>query len=477
MTIVVILHILILVGFGLRILVRDDLEPPVRLAWMIVLLLLPFIGAIVYFLFGEVDLGQSANRRHDEVCAEMRDRGAVFLGDQAATDELVEARYRPAFHYSASINGFHAVPGNRAELMADAAETNRRLIADIDAATDHVHVLYYIWLTDTTGTDVARALIRAAERGVTCRALADGLGSRALIRSSLWREMADAGVQLGVALPIRNPLVTMITSRIDLRNHRKITVIDGRVTYCGSRNSADPEFRVKPKYAPWVDIMLRFTGPVVSQNQLLFASDWAQTTGESIDVVPVPPQPADPEGFPAQVIGDGPTERKGATPQLFATLIASAHHRLTMSTPYFVPDETVVQALMAAAFRGVEVTMIFPANNDSWVVGGASRSYYRQLLDAGVVIHEFSGGLLHAKTLTIDETVTLIGSTNVDLRSFDLNYENNILIHDAGVTAAVQARQSRYIEASRTVPLEEVLDWSLSKRAWNNILATIGPVL
>ncbi|MCX7444784.1 cardiolipin synthase [Corynebacterium sp. P7003] len=477
MTIVVILHVLILVGFGLRILIRDDLEPPVRLAWMIVLLLLPFIGAIVYFLFGEVDPGHTANRRHDEVCAEMRDRGTVFLGDRGVTDELVEARYRPAFHYCASINGFHAVPGNRAELMADAEETNRRLIADIDAATDHVHVLYYIWLTDTTGTDVARALIRAAERGVTCRALADGLGSRAFIRSDLWREMADAGVQLGVALPIRNPLWTMITSRIDLRNHRKITVIDGAVTYCGSRNSADPEFRVKPKYAPWVDIMLRFTGPVVSQNQLLFASDWAQATGQSIDVIPVPRQPADPAGFAAQVMGDGPTERQGATPQLFATLIASAHHRLTMSTPYFVPDETVVQALMAAAFRGVEVTMIFPENNDSWVVGGASRSYYRQLLDAGVVIHEFSGGLLHAKTLTIDDTITLIGSTNVDLRSFDLNYENNILIHDDGVTAAVQARQSRYIEDSRTVTLEEVLDWSLAKRAWNNILATIGPVL
>ncbi|MCK7677363.1 cardiolipin synthase [Corynebacterium sp. CCM 9186] len=477
MTIVIILHILILVGFGLRILIRDDLEPPVRLAWMIVLLLLPFIGAIVYFLFGEVDLGQSANRRHDEVWTRMREWGAAFLGESAATDDLVEPRYRPAFHYSASINGFHAVPGNRVELMADAAETNRRLIADIDAATDHVHVLYYIWLTDTTGTDVARALIRAAKRGVACRALADGLGSRALIRSSLWREMAEAGVQLGVALPIRNPLVTMITSRLDLRNHRKITVIDGSVTYCGSRNSADPEFRVKPKFAPWVDIMLRFTGPVVSQNQLLFASDWAQTTGEDPDVIPVPPQPADPDGFPAQVMGDGPTERQGATPQLFATLIASAHHRLTMSTPYFVPDETVVQALMAAAFRGVEVTMIFPRHNDSWIVAGASRSYYRQLLAAGVRIHEYRGGLLHAKTLTIDDTITLIGSTNVDLRSFDLNYENNILLQDRGTTDAVRARQDEYLAASTEVTEAEVLGWSWYTRAWNNVLATIGPVL
>ncbi|PID35528.1 MAG: cardiolipin synthase [Rhodobacterales bacterium] len=467
-------HFLLVLGFTLRILIRDDLSPPARLAWFIVLNVLPFLGSVVYFLFGEIDLGHKADKRHDEVFAEIRARAVQLMG--SGDHDMMDPHFRPASRYAASINGFHPVTGNRAELMADASETLERLVADIDAATDHVHVLYYIWLTDTTGTALAEALIRAAERGVSCRAMADGLGSRALLKSDLWKRMEAAGVQLAVALPLDNLLRTLLTSRIDLRNHRKITVVDGRVTWCGSQNSADPEFRVKPKFAPWVDIMLRFTGPVVTQNQILFASDWMQATGESLDVIPLPEQPAG-GGFPAQVMGDGPTERKGATPQLFATLIACAARDLTLSTPYFVPDATVLESLCAAALRGVKVTLIFPARNDSWIVAAASRSYYRRLLEAGCEIHEFEGGLLHAKTLTVDGRLSLIGSTNLDLRSFDLNYENNILLQDTETTEAIRARQADYIASARRVTLEDVRGWSYLRRIWNNVIATIGPVL
>lgn len=300
--------------------------------------------------------------------------------------------------------------------------------------------------------------------------------ARALVKSELWQQMKEAGVQLAVVLPLDNLIRTILTSRFDLRNHRKITVIDGEITYCGSRNSADPEFRVKPKYTPWVDIMLRFTGPVVAQNQLLFASDWIQATGEPLDVIPLP-APAPQDGFPAQVVGDGPTERTGATPQLFATTIACAQHNLTISTPYFVPDTTVLEALCAAAHRGVAVTLIFPARNDSWVVAAASRSYYRKLLEAGCVIHEFEGGLLHAKTLTIDGQISLIGSSNLDQRSFDLNYENNILLQDKAITKAVRARQDDYIGRAVPVTLPQVRAWPWYLRIWNNVIATIGPIL
>ncbi len=266
------------------------------------------------------------------------------MGKADNSRDLIERIYQPAFQYAASINGFHPVAGNRAQLMADADETLTKMIADIDAAKDHVHVLYYIWLNDNTGTAVAEALIRAAQRGVTCRAMADGLGSRALIKSALWLRMQQAGVQVAVALPFNRLIHTLITSRLDLRNHRKITVIDARITYCGSQNSADPEFLVKKKYGPWIDIMLRFTGPVVAQNQLLFASDWMQATGESLDVIPLDTQAeAVAEGFAAQVMGVGPTERRGATPQLFANLFACAEHTLTLTTPYFVPDATVLR--------------------------------------------------------------------------------------------------------------------------------------
>lgn len=476
MTIILTLHFLLVLTFTTRILLRDDLSPPARLAWFIVLNVLPYFGTLVYFLFGEIDIGNRAVKRHDEIFDEIKANAAEFMGQKANVNQLIAPIYRPAFRYSGSINGFHTVPGNTAELMADGDATRIKLVADIDAATEHVHVLYYIWLDDHTGRDVAEALIRAAQRGVTCRAMADGLGSRALIKSKLWRRMQEAGVELAVALSFKNLLRTILLSRFDLRNHRKITVIDARITYCGSRNSADPEFLPKAKYGPWVDIMLRFQGPVVAQNQLLFASDWMQATGESLNRFELKASPIA-GGFPAQVMGVGPTERRGATPQLFANLIASAETELIISTPYFVPDATLLESLCAAAHRGVAVTLIFPKVNDSWIVSAASRSYYHKLLDAGCVIHEFKGGLLHAKTLTIDGCVSLIGSSNLDLRSFDLNYENNILLQDQAITEAIRKRQQTYIASSEIIELENVLAWRYTRRIWNNVIATVGPVL
>lgn len=222
--------------------------------------------------------------------------------------------------------------------------------------------------------------------------------------------------------------------------------------------------------------MLRFTGPAVAQNQLLFASDWMQATGETLDGIELVSEPVE-GGFPAQAMGVGPTELLGATPQLFSNLIACAQSELTLSTPYFVPDATVLGALCTAAHRGVAVTLIHPKVNDSWIVAAASRSYYRKLLEAGCTIHEHKNGLLHAKTLTIDAKVCLIGSSNLDLRSFDLNYENNILLQDEATTQAVIERQQHYIGHSEQLALPTVLAWPWYKRIWNNVIATIGPVL
>jgi len=269
---------------------------------------------------------------------------------------------------------------------------------------------------------------------------------------------------------------TVLTSRIDLRNHRKITVIDARITCCGSRYSADPAFLPKRRYGPRVDIMLRLTGPVVAQNQLLFASDWMQATGEGLDGIVLRAEPAE-GGFAAQAVGTGPTGRRWATPQLFSVLVGCAQARLTISTPYFVPDATVLDALCAAAHRGVAVTLIYPRINDSRIVAAASRSYYCRLLDAGCVVHEFEPGLLHAKTLTMDGRVSLIGSSNLDLRSFDLNYENNILLQDQSITCAIHERQPSYVERSVEITLPEVLAWPWYRRIRNNVIATLGPVL
>ncbi len=173
----------------------------------------------------------------------------------------------------------------------------------------------------------------------------------------------------------------------------------------------------------------------------------------------------------------GPTVRYSAMPEMFESLMFAARREITISTPYYVPNESLQSALCTTAYRGVDTTIIFPARNDSWIVGAASRSYYADLLAAGVKIYEYVGGLLHTKSLTLDGEITLIGSANMDRRSFELNYENNILFYDPALTADVRERQQSYIAKSHPVSEETVEAWSRSQRLWNNSVATLGPVL
>jgi len=461
-----------------RILLRPHRDPASRIAWIVVVMALPLVGALAYLLLGEANIGDRRVKRLDGVLARIARIPGCAAADAGNGMDAVPERFRHLFELGRSIGGFGAVDGNSARLMADSNATIAEMVADIDAARDHVHLLFYIWLPDNNGLRVVEALKRAAARGVACRAMVDDLGSRSMVRSAHWPALRAAGVKVATGLPIGHLLLRPFHGRIDLRNHRKIVVIDDRITYCGSQNCADPEFLVKAKFAPWVDAVMRFEGPVARQNQLLFASDWMTYVDE--DLTPLLaralPEPM-PGGVPAQVVGTGPTVRFSAMPELFQTLLFSARREVIITTPYFVPDEALQNALCTTAWRGVEITIVFPARNDSWIVGAASRSYYADLLAAGVRILEYQGGLLHAKTLTLDGEITLIGSANMDRRSFDLNYENNILFHDAALTAALRERQQHYIASTQPVTREAVAAWPMSRRLWNNLIATLGPVL
>jgi cardiolipin synthase len=461
-----------------RILLRPHRDPASRIAWMVVVGVLPLVGIFAYLLLGEVNIGRRRVRRLHAVLKHMPQILPHATGDAPDFGAAVSEHYRHLFWLGHSISGFQPVGGNAARLLPDSNAAIDALVADIDSATEHVHVLFYIWLPDNNGTKVVEALKRAAIRGVTCRAMADDLGSRTIIRSKHWQAMRAAGVRVAAGLPIGNPLLRPFEGRIDLRNHRKIVVIDDRITYCGSQNCADPEFRVKAKYAPWVDAMMRFEGPIARQNQFLFASDWMTYVDENLDellskALPLPI----PGGVPAQVIGTGPTVRFSAMPEMFESLLFAARREIVVTTPYYVPDESLHNALCTTGYRGVDTTIVFPARNDSWFVAAASRSYYADLLTAGVKIYEYVGGLLHTKSLTLDGEVTLIGSANMDRRSFELNYENNILFHDPALTNAVRERQQEYITRSYRVTQEAVAAWPISRQLWNNLIATLGPVL
>jgi len=460
-----------------RAILRPHREPASRVAWVVVIIVVPVFGFIAYLLLGETNVGRRRAGRVREVLASMPDIAGIPGIDSTEFQPEIPENYAHLFQLGQTVNGYRAVGGNKAHLMADSNAAIESMVADIDAAQEHVHLAFYIWLTDNNGLKMVEALKRAAARGVICRALADGLGSRSMIESAHWKAMRAAGVRVATALPIGNPLLRPLRGRIDLRNHRKILVIDNRITYCGSQNCADPEFRVKAKFAPWVDAVMRFTGPIVRQNQHLFASDWLGQVDEDLDGILTEPLPPGESGFAAQVIGTGPTVRNSAMPEIFENLLYTARNEIFITTPYYVPDESLQNALCSCALRGVKTTLILPARNDSWIVGAASRSYYADLLSAGVQIHEYVGGLLHTKSLTLDDEITLIGSANMDRRSFELNYENNILLCDRKVTAEMRCRQDEYLTRSRPVTSEMVASWPLRYRFWNNTIAMLGPVL
>ena len=460
-----------------RVILRPHRDPASRIAWVVVIAVLPGLGIIAYILFGETNIGRKRVARAREVLASLPPMVSTpFENETDYRPELPE-RSEHLFRLGETVNGFTPVGGNSAHLMTDSNTGIDVMVADMDAATDHIHLIFYIWLTDNNGLKVVEALKRAAARGVACRAMADGLGSHAMIRSKHWREMSRAGVNVAVALKIGNPLLRPFHGRIDLRNHRKIVVIDDRITFCGSQNCADPEFRVKPKYAPWVDALMRFEGPIARQNQHIFIGDWMTYVDEDLRSLLAAPLQTFGKGFPAQVIATGPTVRNSAMPETFETLMHAARRKLVITTPYYAPNAPMQAALCAAAHRGVDTTIVFPARNDSWEVAATSRSYYRELLEAGVNIHEYVGGLLHTKSMVLDDDVTLIGSANMDRRSFDLNYENNILFCDKALTAEMQARQAAYLASSNKVEITDVDAWTLGHRLWNNVVAMLSPLL
>jgi cardiolipin synthase len=456
-----------------RVLLRPHRDPASRLAWLLLIALAPLAGMLAYLLLGETSIGRARAARLRKI---ERWLPSFTLAADSVPVEIPE-RYARLFDVGRSISGFQPVGGNAARLLEDSNATIAAMVADIDAAQAHVHLLFYIWLPDNNGCKVVEALKRAAARGVVCRAMADGLGSRDLIHSAHWKAMSKAGVRLAIALPIGNPLLRPFAGRIDLRNHRKIVVIDDRITYCGSQNCADPEFRVKAKFAPWIDAVLRFEGPIARQNQQLFVDDWMENADEDLRDCLRAPVSARSASLPAQAFGTGPTVRYSAMPEMFESLLFAARRDVVISTPYYVPNDSMQHALCAAAYRGVDTSIVFPARNDSWVVAAASRSYYAELLSAGVKIYEYVGGLLHTKSFTVDGEITLIGSANMDRRSFELNYENNILLCDAALTATVRERQRLYITRSNPVTLDEVESWSVARRLWNNAIAMLGPIL
>jgi cardiolipin synthase len=445
--------------------------PAAAKGWLLLVFFEPWLGLLLYLLIGRTKLPRWMRAR----LAKLPEAMAKVVGRLANHPNIfhpeVDPSLSPAVALAETLGGSPILGGNAVELLVDYDGTIARLVADIERAENHVHLLFYIFADDQATAPVIEALGRAVKRGVRCRVLADAIGSRSGLRT-LRPKLKALGVAVQEMFPLS--LLPWRKVRVDLRNHRKIAVIDGRVGYTGSQNLVAAEFKEGLAYE---DLMVRVTGPVVLELQHIFAADWFLDTNEVLDGETEFPSPQIAGGIPAQALPSGPDFPTQNNQRLFVALVNGARKRVVLTTPYFVPDEPLLQAMQSAAFRGVAVHLVVSEKGDHPVVALAQESYYEELLEAGVQIHPYRKNFLHAKHLSIDDSVAVIGTSNLDIRSFALNAEVMLIVYDHGVTAQLVAEQERYYANSGLLTLATWGQRSFGRQFAQNLARLLSPLL
>jgi cardiolipin synthase len=360
------------------------------------------------------------------------------------------------------------VGGNGVELLTDYAATLARITADIEAARSSAHLCYYIFQDDAATAPVIAALARAVARGVRCRVLIDAFGSRPSI-SAVVPKLRALGIDARVALPFR----WRKPERLDLRNHRKIVVVDGRIGYTGSQNMVSPDFKPGLTYS---ELVARIEGPAARQLQLVFGADWYEETAEFIgdEAFPVPAIAGD---CPAQILPNGPASPTQRAQRMVVHLVHAARRRVVITTPYFIPSQALQEALETAVQRGVEVHLIVDHRKDQFMVANAQRSYYESLLTAGVRIHAYREAFLHTKSVSVDAAIAWVGSCNMDLRSFELNEEVVALFYSSRIAAQLEAIEAGYMRGSEEVGLAEWRRRPFHEQLVQNLTRLVSPLL
>lgn len=463
---------------GVRVISRG-LTTGQTMGWLLVLIFAPIVSSVAYLMIGEYRLGARRARRYVEVTKAIEDRILALVRER---DENWTARAWGFESFAALLTGSTKVPplrGNRLRLIESTDQFFKELISAIDAATHHVHLVTFIWTTRGQAIKVGEALARAAKRGIECRVIVDDVGSKEFTGSPLEADMIKAGVRVIHALPVNAARVLL--ARIDIRNHRKIAIIDGTVAFTGSHNIADPDFKIRqmPKVGRWVDSTVRVEGPAVHILQGVFLCDWAADSSEKIEDYNayLPAVTAAEDGSAIQVVPSGPGHQPDAIHHAILAMIHDAREELVIATPYFVPDEATRTALKIAAGCGVKVQLIIPERNDHRLVQAAGRSYYKELMQAGVRIAHYRKGLLHSKAFCVDRKMCVITSVNVDMRSFFVNFELSMFVYDEAFSREVRLMQERYLLDSVPVAMDEWCARPIHRRFVENACQLLGPLL
>jgi cardiolipin synthase len=434
-------------------------KPTAAMAWLLAIFLIPYVGIILYLLIGTFKLPK--RRRDEQARIDVVIRDAVREHGLETMDVSWPRWFQRVVQQNEKLTGIPASYGNRATLMGDYQASIDAMAAEIDTATTFVHVEFFIVAWDDTTRGFFSAMERAVKRGVKVRLLADHLPSAKIPGSKeTFAELDRIGVQWSWMLPVQ--IFKGKYQRPDLRNHRKLVVVDGRVGFMGSQNliarTYDSPKNIK-RGLQWQELMTRLTGPVVAGVNTVFLSDWLIETGERLtDHVPAdeiaPSTGAD--ALLCQVVPSGPGYETENNLRMFLSLIYGATEKVIITSPYFVPDEAMVYAITTACQRGLEVQLFVSEQADQWLVGHAQRSYYSDLLEAGVRIFMYPAPyILHAKHMSIDDDIAFIGSSNMDIRSFSLNAESSLLVRGESFVRAMREVEQGYRDAGRELTLEE----------------------
>lgn len=451
-------------------------KPSSGMAWLLLVLLNPVIGLIGFLFLGSNQVGRRRNQQIAEVNEVIRDR-TENLPAPASAKHLRPA-VRSAVELARTVGGLPLLGDNTVRLEPNYEATIAAMTKRVQEAEHYVDVEFYIAALDDLTRPFFDALAEAVARGVEVRFLFDHLGSRKIGDHAGMRTFLDeAGISWHAMLPIQ-PLKGRFR-RPDLRNHRKIMIVDGRVGFTGSLNLTEPGYN-KPKNhrlgREWNELMVEIEGPSVASLEAVFASDWWVETSERLHVRSrgdegrVAAQPGAISEVTTLVMPSGPGYPRENTLRLFTTLIYAATERLSLTSPYFVPDESLLYAVTTAAQRGVEVELFVSEQSDQFMVGHAQASYYRDLLEAGVRIWLYPApAVLHSKHFTVDDDVAVIGSSNMDQRSFLLNYEVSTMAIDERVVSAMRTVEDGYRAVSRELTLDEWLRRPRGQKYLDNV--------
>ncbi|WP_070963063.1 cardiolipin synthase [Vibrio sonorensis] len=471
-----ILYWILVAGVTLRVVLKRR-AVSVSLAWLMVIYIIPILGVGCYFLFGELNLGRKRAERAKEMFAPFAQWFTSLNSCIAHSPETFGRHISRIDELCNNRLGLPALSGNTLSLQSDPESILRSIIKDIEQAQSSIRMVFYIWHPGGLADSVAAALVKAAKRGVDVKLLLDSAGSPRFFKSPWLQMMENAGIEVVQALEVSPWRIFL--RRLDLRQHRKIIVVDNEVAYTGSMNMVDPaHFKQDSGVGQWIDIMVRVTGPTVNVLSAIHGWDWEVETGYR-EMPPVPQCSIDKNSpqHPIQVVPSGPGMPEYLISQVLTLAINQANKSVRITTPYFVPSSDLLETLKMTAQRGINVELIIPYKNDSLMVQWASRSFYSDLLEAGVSIYEFDGGLLHTKSVVIDEEFCLVGTVNMDMRSLWLNFEVTLAVDDIAFTKEMYWLQEEYIQKAIPVDRDIWKERPMRSRFLERVFYLFNPLL